>query len=136
MELLIKEYGEYKEDEIMKLYNSVGWINYTTNPAMLKNAFQNSLKVYGAYEDNKLLGIVRVVGDGYSIIYIQDILILPEYQHQGIGTKLLIIILDTYKNVYQKSLLTDHTEKNLAFYKSLGFDMDTDMGCRAFLKNY
>lgn len=33
-------------------------------------------------------------------------------------------------------LLTDNTEKTINFYKSLGFYMDTDIECRAFLKMY
>lgn len=132
MEFVIKEYKNYKEKEILELYKSVGWINYTNNPSMLKNAYAHSLKIYGAYEDDKLLGIIRVVGDGYSVVFIQDILVFPKYQRQGIGTALIRQILAEYKHVYQKHLLTEHSEKTIQFYKSLGFIMDTDMECRAF----
>ena len=132
MEFLIKEYKNYDETEILNLYKSVGWINYTNNPNMLKSAYSNSLKILGAYENEKLLGIIRVVGDGHSVVFIQDILVYPEYQRQGIGTALLQQILMEYKHVYQKHLLTENTEKTIQFYKSLGFTMDTDMECRAF----
>lgn len=132
MEFVIKEYKNYKEEEILELYKSVGWINYTNNPSMLKNAYAHSLKIYGAYEDDKLLGIIRVVGDSYSVVFIQDILVSPEYQRKGIGTALIRQILAEYKHVYQKHLLTEHSEKTIQFYKSLGFIMDTDMECRAF----
>ncbi|MDO4298953.1 MAG: GNAT family N-acetyltransferase, partial [Lachnospiraceae bacterium] len=93
-------------------------------------------KILGAYENEKLLGVIRVVGDGCSIVFIQDILVLPEYQHQGIGTALLKRILEIYQNVYQKTLLTDNTEKTIRFYQSAGFKMDTDIECRAFTKMY
>lgn len=136
MSFSIKEYCEYNEQEILHLYQSVGWTNYADQPAMLKNAYANSLMILGAYENEKLLGIIRIVGDGYSIIYIQDLLILPEYQHQGIGTALIRSVLSLYQNSYQKVLLTDCTEKNIRFYQSVGFEMDTDIGCRAFLKMY
>lgn len=136
MEFSIKEYNEYNEKEIINLYQSVGWTNYVNNPAMLKNAYVNSLKILGAYENEKLLGVIRVVGDGHSIVYIQDIIVLPEYQRHGIGTALLGKILEIYQNVYQKVLLTDNTEKTIQFYKSAGFEMDTDIGCRAFMKNH
>lgn len=136
MEFSIKEYTEYNEEEILNLYRSVGWSNYFNNPLMLKNAYAHSLKVLGAYSEDKLLGIIRVVGDGYSIVHIQDILILTEYQRSGIGTALIKRILEMYKDVYQKSLLTDNTEKTVQFYKSLGFEMDTDIECRAFMKMY
>lgn len=136
MEILIKEYIEYNEEEILHLYQSVGWINYVNNPKMLRNAYANSLKILGAYENEKLVGIIRVVRDGYSIVYIQDIVVLPEYQRLGIGTALLGKILERYQNVYQKILFTDNTERTIRFYKSVGFEMDMDIGCRAFVKIY
>ena len=136
MEFVIKEYIDYSEEEILKLYERVGWSNYVNNPAMVKDAYANSLKILGAYENNVLLGIIRVVGDGHSIVFIQDIVVLPEYQRHGIGSALLKRILKMYQNVYQKTLFTDDTEKSIAFYKSVGFMMDTDIGCRAFTKIY
>lgn len=136
MEFSIKEYGKYLESEILNLYQSVGWTNYTDRPDMLKSAYENSLKILGAYADGQLLGIIRVVGDGCSVILIQDILVSPEYQRKGIGTALVSEILALYRNVYQKVLFTDNTEKTIQFYRSVGFEMDTDIGCRAFVKMY
>lgn len=136
MQYIIKEYEKYEEEEILSLYQSVGWVNYINNPLMLKNAFEHSLKIYAAYIDNKVIGIIRIVGDGYSVILIQDILVYPEYQREGIGTALLQHVLEEYKNVYQKHLITDNTPKTIQFYKSLGFVMDTDIECRAFSKYY
>lgn len=136
MQFTVKGYSIYNEQEILHLYDSVGWTNYTSNPSMLANAYQHSLKVLGAYDKDKLIGIIRAVGDGYSMVYIQDIIVLPEYQRKGIGTLLLQQILLEYKNVYQKVLMTDNTEKTIQFYKSVGFMMDTDIDCRAFLKIY
>lgn len=136
VEYIIKEYENYNEQEILALYSSVGWTSYTDHPEMLKNAYMHSYKIYGAYVNEKLVGIIRVVGDGYSVIFIQDLLIFPEYQRHGIGTALLQKVLDEYKHVYQKHLLTENTEKTIGFYKSLGFVMDTDMECRAFSKYY
>ena len=132
MEFSIKEYKTYNETEILNLYKSVGWTNYTNHPEMLKNAYAHSLKILGAYENERLVGIIRVVGDGHSVVFIQDLLVYPEYQRQGIGTVLLKQILQDYSHVYQKHLLTENTEKTIRFYKSLGFTMDTDMDCRAF----
>lgn len=136
MQFTIREYSIYNQEEILNLYDSVGWSNYTSNPSMLKNAYEHSLKILGAYDADKLVGIIRVVGDGYSIVYIQDILVLPEYQRNGIGRSLLKKILFEYKDVYQKVLMTDNTEKNIRFYQSAGFMMDTDIDSSAFLKIY
>ena len=136
MEFSIKQYTTYNEKEILDLYGSVGWTNYTNRPEMLRKAYEHSLKTYGAYVEDRLVGIIRVVGDGYSVVFIQDLLIYPEYQRQGIGTALLKYILEEYRDVYQKHLLTDNTDRTIQFYKSLGMVMDTDMECRAFSKYF
>lgn len=133
MKITIKEYTKYEKEEILNLYESVGWTNYTNNPDMLEKAYVNSLKILGAYEEDKLVGVIRVVGDGYSIIYIQDILIFPEYQRKGIGRQLMNEVMSEYEGVYQKILLTDNSPKTIAFYKSFGFQMSSDMECVAFL---
>ena len=134
MEVILKEYAVYKEAEILRLYTSVGWTNYTDNPEMLRNAYLNSLKIYGAYVDDKLVGIIRVVGDGYSVIFIQDLLVHPDFQRKGIGTLLLKRMLKEYENVYQMHLITEDSEKTISFYKSLGFTDNCDVNCKAFSK--
>ena len=80
------------------------------------------------------MGILRAVGDGHSILFIQDILVYPEYQHRGIGTALVKAVLEQYPHVYQIELATDNTEKTVSFYKSLGFRPMEEIGCRGFLK--
>ena len=67
-------------EEIFPLYEAVGWTNYTSNPIMLQNALEHSLFILTARdEEGKLIGFLRAVGDGYSILYIQDIIVRPEY---------------------------------------------------------
>lgn len=134
MEITIKEYTKYDSDEILNLYNSVGWCSYTNHPKMLEHAFEHSLKILCAHDGNKLVGLVRAVGDGYSVLFIQDILVLPEYQRKGIGTRLLKSMLDLYPEVYQTQLATDKTEKTVEFYKSCGFLPYSQTGCEGFIK--
>jgi len=134
MDYVITEYKDYNEQEILPLYESVGWINYIKKPQLLKEAYLHSLKIYAAYAEGKLVGIIRVVGDGCSVVFVQDLLVYPAYHRQGIGTALLKRIMEEYRSVYQLHLLTENTERTIAFYKSLGFMMDTDIECRAFSK--
>ena len=134
MNFSIKKYSDYKEEEILTLYGSVGWSNYTNRPDMLRQAFQHSLVIYGAYDQGKLIGLIRMVGDGHSVILFQDILILPQYQGLGIGTALVNYVLNEYEDVYQKLLFTEQTPETIGFYKSLGFHMDTEFGCCRFMK--
>lgn len=130
----LKEYSLYHRDEILDLYESVGWTNYTARPEMLKVAYENSLLTLAAYEDKALVGIVRTVGDGASIVFIQDLLVRPEFQRKGIGTALMKAVLERYPAVYQMELMTDDTEKTAAFYQSIGFQRAESLGCRAFLR--
>ena len=133
--VVIRDYTAFERSEIMNLYASVGWTNYTDHPQMLEKAYNNSLCTLGAYTaDNSLIGIIRAVGDGASILFIQDIIVLPEFQRRGIGTALLRAIISRYPDVYQTELMTDNTDKTIAFYKSLGFTPATEFGCLGFMK--
>ena len=78
--------------------------------------------------------MVRVVGDGASVVLIQDLLVRPEYQRKGIGSKLMRAVLERCKDVYQIELMTDDTEKTISFYQSLGLKKADEIGCCAFLK--
>ena len=133
MDFQIREYVCYEQDEVLALYESVGWTGYTCRFEIMECAFARSLKIYGAYVQNKLVGLIRAVGDGVTIVYIQDLLVHPSYQRMGIGKALMGRILDDYKNVYQKVLTTDDTEKTLAFYRHMGMKVDHEIGCRVFM---
>ena len=130
----IREYKTYSEEEILSLYSAVGWVAYTENKDALRKGYENSLLTLAAYEGDTLLGIIRAVGDGATIVFIQDILVYPAYQRQGIGSALLRALLDCFQNVRQIELATDNTPKTVAFYKSLGFWEFSDIGMTGFMK--
>ena len=130
----IRAYTEYNESEILGLYASVGWTAYTDDPAALRNGFANSLLTLAAYEEAELAGLIRVVGDGHTVFFVQDILVRPQFQWRGIGSALLQAVLDRYANVRQIELVTDDTPKTTAFYSSIGFQELTALGCRGFMK--
>ena len=130
----IKEYRAYNEADILRLYESVGWTAYTDHPEVLRKGFENSMLILTAYEGDQLLGIIRAVGDGYTVVFIQDILVFPEYQRKGIGSALLQAILDGYSHVRQIELATDNTPKTIAFYKSMGFRELSEIDCCCFMK--
>lgn len=126
-------------DQVIALYKAVAWSSYTSHPTMLRSALQGSLAMWTAFEGadgegEKLIGLVRVVGDGTSIVFVQDLLVSPEFQRRGVGTQLLQRALERYAHVYQTELLTDDTEKTCAFYESLGFVPAEKMGCRSFVR--
>lgn len=111
----------FKTRQLVDLYDSVGWSSYTQDPALLKTAVNNSLLTITAVQDNELIGLVRVIGDGVSIIYIQDLLVRPSAQHHGIGSQLVKLVLEKYQSVRQKVLLTIDEPETRAFYEQCGF---------------
>lgn len=129
----IEESKNLQLNEIVNLYRSVGWTNYLKRVGILQQAYADSLCVLGAYDSDQLVGVIRTVGDGQTIVYVQDI-VLPEYQRKGIGTKLLKAVMDKYKDVYQMELLTDNTDKTKAFYRSVGFIASDEIDCVAFIR--
>jgi len=74
-------------NEYLNLRASVGWRSLTLRQA--EKALRGSLYIMGVYDDDKLIGMGRIVGDGAVICYIQDLIVLPEYHGQGIGSKLI-----------------------------------------------
>ncbi|MBT7940437.1 MAG: GNAT family N-acetyltransferase, partial [Candidatus Marinimicrobia bacterium] len=85
-------------------------------------------------KDEKLIGLIRVIGDGLTIIYIQDILVLEKFRRMKIGTMLITKTLQKFKDVRQKVLLTDDNTNTRLFYESLGFDSCEKLGLVSFIK--
>ncbi|MBR3487383.1 MAG: GNAT family N-acetyltransferase [Clostridia bacterium] len=132
--MMIKEYSQFKEAEIRRLYSSVGWTAYTEDMDALCRGFINSLLTLAAYEDDELIGILRAVGDGETIVFIQDILVLPEKQRTGVGSSLVRALLERFPRVRQIELMTDNTPSTVAFYRALGFKELGEIGCCGFWK--
>lgn len=128
----IRAYQPYIETEVYNLYASAGWMAYTEDMASLKKGFENALLTLAAYEGGKLLGLIRTVGDGYTIVLIQDLLVLPQYQRKGIGTALVQAVLQCFQHVRQIHLVTDDAPETTAFYKALGFREFKALGCCGF----
>ena len=71
---------EYKQEipameDLLALYSSVGWTNYTNNPSMLEEAVKASLWQLSVYDKEELVAYIRLVGDGHSVIFVQDLLV-------------------------------------------------------------
>jgi len=78
----------YKEDckdvdIYLFLRKCVGWVELERNQAQL--ALDHSLKIVTVFDDDKPIGMGRVVGDGAVISYIQDLIVIPKYQNKHIG---------------------------------------------------
>ena len=120
-------------NDVLHLYQAVGWTNYTHQPQMLEQALSHSLAIYLALDGDAVVGLIRLVGDGFSSVFVQDLIVLPSHQRQGIGDALMKEALTDYKDAYQVQLVTDQTEKNLGFYRSLGFETLSTYDCTGMI---
>ena len=120
MELREFNFNEYFDD-IKRIFKSVNWSAYLKDDEKLKRAFENSIYLLGAFDNSKLVGFIRCVGDGEHILLIQDLIVDSNYYRQGIGTKLFKAVSEKYKDVRTFCLFTDiHDIRDNEFYKSLG----------------
>lgn len=121
MQFEIKDEKNIPISQLKALYEDVEWYAYTKDLDMLQQACLQSLDIFSVWQEDTLLGLVRIVGDGLTIIYIQDILVLTAHQNKGIATILMQHVLEKYKNVRQKVLLTEEAPDVRHFYEKNGF---------------
>ncbi len=108
---------KFPEEQLLQLYNAHQWYAYTKHPEQLHTALLNSTYVVSAWADELLVGLARAISDDVSIFYLQDILVLPDYEGKGIGQSLLKHCLERFAHVRQKVLMTDNDARVLQFYK-------------------
>ncbi|MGC5628687.1 GNAT family N-acetyltransferase [Georgenia sp. Z1344] len=123
-------------DELTELYDAVGWTAYTRDPDRLAAAVAGSASVATAREDGRLVGLARVVGDGHTIAYLQDVLVDPGHRRGGIGRELVRLAFSPFAHVRQQVLITDDEPGQHAFYTSLGFTAahELEHPVRAFVR--
>ena len=129
----VRKQDVVKLEDVLHLYQAVGWTNYTNQPQMLEQALSHSLVIYLALDGDAVVGLIRLVGDGFSSVLVQDLIVLPIYQRQGIGSLLMKEALENYKDAYQVQLVTEQTEKNLGFYRSMGFETLSTYDCTGMI---
>ena len=127
--ITIRKQEIVKLEDVLHLYQAVGWTNYTHQPQMLEQALSHSLVIYLALDGDAVVGLIRLVGDGFSSVFVQDLIVLPSYQRQGIGSSLMKEALKDYKDAYQVQLVTEETERTLEFYRFMGFETLSTYDC-------
>lgn len=105
------------------LTDKVGW--GTRNEKVVEEALNNTLYSVSIYNDNKIIGYGRIIGDKTIFLYIQDIMVIPEYQGQKVGTKIMNALLakiDEYKKVNPNiRTYLGASEGKEKFYEKFGF---------------
>ncbi len=110
-------------DDFNMLTESVGWGKRENN--IVKEALRNTLYSLCVYDENRLIGYGRIIGDKTIFLYIQDIMVIPKYQGKQIGTEIMYKLLeqvDRYKKVNPNIRTYLGASKGReGFYEKFGF---------------
>jgi len=110
-------------DEYFSLFATTGWnAEYNAGPDELETANRNSWFVISAYEGDRLIGFGRVVTDFILHATIYDMIILPDYQDRGVGTKILSRLVDRCLESGIRDIQLFCARGKQAFYKKNGFE--------------
>ena len=110
-------------DEFNYLFDEVGWGSHDYEVS--EQALNNNVYSVSIYDNDKIIGYGRIIGDGIIYLYIHDIMVHPNYQGQGIGKQIMEKLVSKIneikkKNPYLRAYLGASIGKE-DFYKKCGF---------------
>nr|WP_321505131.1 GNAT family N-acetyltransferase [uncultured Methanoregula sp.] len=110
-------------DEIVDLYRAGGWWKEEYNPAEIPRLIRGSF-VFAVAVDEKngrAVGMGRVISDGVSDGYVQDLVVLPQFRKLGIGVRLIAALVQKCRESGVLWLCLVAEPGTEQFYAPLGF---------------
>lgn len=109
-------------EEFFQLFCTTGWNKtYNLSSEELYTALEKSWFTISAYHAEKLVGFARLVADGIVHAMIFDMIVLPEYQNHGIGSKILHKLLEHCVQNRIRDIQLFSADGKLEFYLKHGF---------------
>ena len=110
-------------EEFNYLYDVVGWGSY--DEKVSEKALANTMYSVSVYDDDKIIGYGRIIGDGICFLYIHDVMVIPKYQNKKIGSQIMNKLLEKVnqikiENPYVRVYLGASKGKE-KFYERFGF---------------
>lgn len=123
---------DYKIDlpekhEYFKLFKSTGWNeDYMMNADEIYQTLKNSWFILCAYFQGKLIGFGRILSDGFMHAVLFDVIVLPQFQQNGIGTIIMKKLIDKCKKHKIRDIQLFCADGKQAFYEKLEFTTRPD----------
>ena len=119
----VKVVKSWPENDIVKLYKAGGWWKNSYDPSKIKYLIKGSFAFVVVIDktNKKTIGMGRLISDGASDAYIQDVVVLPEYRDRGVGSMIIKALLDycLSKQVLWIGLIAEPNQDK--FYSNLNF---------------
>ena len=115
------EEKKFTQEQVQELFLSVNWIS-GKYPERLYKALMNSSTVLTVWDDEKLVGLTRVLDDSEMLAQIHYVLVRPDYQGQGIAGKMIQYVKEKYKDFFYIDVMPED-KKNVPFYVKQGFSV-------------
>ncbi len=115
------EEKKFTKEQVEQLFLSVHWVS-GKYPERLYKALMNSSTVLTAWDNDRLVGLIRVLDDTEMLAQIHYVLVHPEYQGNGIAGKMIERIKEKYKNFFYIEAMPED-KNNVAFYQKHGFSV-------------
>lgn len=124
MEIKYTEEKVFTQRQIEELFLSVNWIS-GKYPDRLYKALLESSTVITAWDEERLVGLVRVLDDGGMLAYMHYVLVHPDYHGSGIAGTMIEKIKEKYKHYLYLEVMPEES-KNAPFYERFGFQKMKD----------
>lgn len=120
--ILIKE-NVNSIEEFNYLYDAVGWGSY--DEKVSEKSLANTMYSVSVYDNDKIIGYGRIIGDGICFLYIHDVMVIPKYQNKKVGSQIMNKLLEKInqikiENPYVRVYLGTSKGKE-KFYERFGF---------------
>ena len=113
-----------ERDEMIRLYREAGWWSAENDrqPEFVDKIAGNSYHFVGAFAGKQMIGMGRVLSDGISDAYIQDVTVLHDYRKRGIGGRIIATLLEKLHADRIEWIGLIGEPGTGTFYKELGFE--------------
>lgn len=129
--------NEIKVDEWLEMRQAVGFPQFDSRVA--GGALRGSVAVIGIKIDGKHIGMLRILGDKAYSFYLNDVIIIPQFQNRGLGKRLIKeafrFIKKNYCNetMFSVSVFSNIDSKWL--YEKENFFVEEEIPMKVFVKN-
>jgi len=108
--------------QLNALYRDAGWWgDGPDDPGHITDIINKSHCFLVAMASDKIVGMGRVISDGVSDSYIQDVTVSSDWRGQGIATEIVRLLVERLKGEGLNWIALIAESGTQSFYKALGF---------------